>query len=156
MFRTKDGDRPAPLDIVPSPSRSTAPQSPTGSVTHIAEGARIEGQLKTNGSVIVQGEIMGSLCATGDVEVGAQGKVEAQIEAKNLMVAGTVKGRIFADGRVILVSGSRVEGDIHAQSLKIEDSVFFQGGCVMGEEAKRQREGEVPLPASVVVQRKAA
>lgn len=156
MFRTKDGDRPAPLEIVPVPSRSTNPSTATATVTQIAEGARIEGQLKTSGSVVVQGEIMGSLCASGDVEVGAQGRVEAQIEAKNLMVAGMVKGRIFADGRVILVSGSRVEGDIHAQSLKIEDSVFFQGGCVMGEEAKRQREGEVPLPASVVAQRKVA
>lgn len=154
MFRTKDGDRPDPLEVVPNPSRSTAPA--TASVTQVAEGARIEGQLKTTGSVVVKGEIVGTLFATGDVEIGAQGRVEAQIEAKNLMVAGTVKGRIFAEGRVILVSGARVEGDIHAQSLKIEDSVFFQGGCVMGEEAKKQRDGLVPLPASVGLPRKAA
>jgi len=51
---------------------------------------------------------------------------------------------------VTLLSGSHVEGDIHSKSLKIEDSVFFEGGCVMGDGARKRRADEnLPLPKSL-------
>jgi cytoskeletal protein CcmA (bactofilin family) len=61
-----------------------------------------------------------------------------------------VKGKIFADDKVQLLSGAHVEGDIHSASLKIDDSVFFQGGCVMGSGARKRRaDDHIQLPSSV-------
>jgi cytoskeletal protein CcmA (bactofilin family) len=77
--------------------------------------------------------------AQGDVQVGSKGEVTGEIEGRNITVNGRVKGKLFADDKVQLLPGSYVDGDIHSQSLKIEDSVYFHGGCNMGEGARRRR-----------------
>ena len=136
------------MKLVKSPSTGDAKVGSNGT-TQVAQGAEMSGEFKTAGSVTVDGKISGQLNARGDVQVGRTGVVEAEVEGKNVTVAGQVKGRIYAEGNVVLLSGSRVEGDIHAQSLKIEDNVFFQGGCVMGESARRKGEDTSSLPESV-------
>ncbi|MEZ4655189.1 MAG: polymer-forming cytoskeletal protein [Candidatus Eisenbacteria bacterium] len=147
MFRTKDGQRDEPIPVAVSSSNAKTNRP---GATQVATGARFKGELTTPGSLLVEGRIEGTISAEGDIQIGAQGLVEAQIDGKNITVAGRVKGRIYADGSVVLLSGSHVEGDIHAQSLKIEDAVFFQGGCVMGEESRKLHQANrSPLPASV-------
>jgi cytoskeletal protein CcmA (bactofilin family) len=147
MFRPKEGQREEP-ETMAAPSNPKVTR--TAAATQIASGARIKGDLTTPGSLHVEGNIQGTISCEGDIQIGPQGVVEAQIDGKNITVAGRVKGRIYADGRVVLVSGSHVEGDIHALSLKIEDAVFFQGGCVMGEESRKLHQNErTPLPATV-------
>lgn len=146
MFRPKEGQREEPASTPPNNPKVNRPNG----ATQIAAGARIKGDLTTPGSLHVEGNIHGTISCEGDIQIGSQGVVEAQIDGKNITVAGRVKGRIYADGRVVLVSGSHVEGDIHALSLKIEDNVFFQGGCVMGEESRKLHQAErTPLPATV-------
>ena len=147
MFRNKDQEQ----EMLPKekPSRNpepTAAQPPT----LIAPGASFNGELKTPGSTVIEGSVEGTILAEGDVQVGSKGNVTAEVEGRNITVAGKIKGKIFADDKVVLLAGSKVEGDIHSQSLKIEDSVFFQGGCVMGEGARKRRSDEhIPLPQSI-------
>lgn len=151
MFRNKESSMETTPDIGPKPAASQ-PSSQTP--TLLASGAEIRGDLKAPGAVVVEGTIEGSINATGDVQIGPRGNVTAEIEGRNVTVAGRVKGKIFAEDKVMLVSGAHVEGDIHSQSLKIEDAVFFQGGCVMGEGARKRRaDKHVPLPETI---RKAA
>lgn len=147
MFRSKENNQEMPLE-----ERATTKIESRGSSTPtlIAGGATVNGDLKTPGSAVVEGKIVGSVSSQGDVQIGPNGLIDGEVEAKNITVAGRVKGKIFADDKVVLVSGSRVEGDIHSQSLRIEDSVFFQGGCVMGEGARKRRANEnIPLPSSI-------
>ena len=114
----------------------------------IASGSSLRGDLKTPGAVSVDGRVEGNICAEGDVWIGPLGSVEGEVEGRNITVAGTVKGKIFAEDKASLLSGSHIEGDIHAQSLKVEDSVFFQGGCIMGKGARERRSDQsIALPA---------
>ena len=147
MFRNKDQEQELlPKEKTPRGSESTVSQPPT----LIAPGASFHGDLKTPGSTVIEGAVEGTILAEGDIQVGSKGKVTAEIEGHNITVAGRIKGKIFADDKVVLLAGSKVEGDIHSQSLKIEDSVFFQGGCVMGEGArKRHADEHIPLPQIV-------
>ena len=147
MFRNKDQDQELQPKEKPVRGHDPLPSQPP---TLIAGGANISGDLKTPGSMVIEGAVEGAVVAEGDVQVGPKGNVTAEIEDRNITVAGTIKGKIFADDKVVLLAGSRVEGDIHSQSLKIEDSVFFQGGCVMGEGARKRRaDNHLPLPSSV-------
>lgn len=149
MFRNnKDNSPELPEIRSMKPTVTNDPKAGSNATTQLAQGGEMNGEFKTAGSIVIDGKISGQLSVKGDVQVGRTGCVEAEIEGQNVTVAGRVKGRIFAEGNVILLSGSHVEGDIHAQSLKIEDSVFFQGGCVMGESARRKRD-DAPLPQSI-------
>jgi len=155
MFRTTNNDRDREPSVVEEP-RPAKGKGTAESATHIAPGARFQGELKVNGSVQVFGSIDGSVAAQGDVEVGAEGSLKADLSGRNITIAGTVKGKIFAQERVLLVQGSHVEGDIHAQSLKIEDGVFFQGNCVMGESARTAHPGTKIVELHPSVNEKAA
>jgi len=147
MFRNKEQEQDSlPTEKTPQVSEPKVSQPPT----LIANGACVCGDLKTPGSTVIEGAVEGTIIAEGDVQVGTKGNVTAEIEGRNVTVAGRIKGKIFADDRVVLLAGSRVEGDIHSQSLKIEDSVFFQGGCVMGEGARKRRaDDHLPLPQTI-------
>jgi cytoskeletal protein CcmA (bactofilin family) len=142
MFRspTNDRDRDSAPAEEPRPSKN---RGTLESATHIAQGARLQGELKVNGNLQIFGSIDGIVNAVGDIEVGCEGSLKADLSGRNITVAGTVKGKIYGQERVLLVQGAHVEGDIHAQSLKIEDGVFFQGNCVMGESARTAQPGKV-------------
>lgn len=140
MFRSTSNNRDREPSVVdePRPSKNRGSAEPA---THIAPGARLQGELKVNGDIKVFGSLDGTVHAQGDIEIGAEGSLKADLSGRNVTVAGTVKGKVYAQERVLLVQGAHVEGDIHAQSLKIEDGVFFQGNCVMGDSARTAHPG---------------
>jgi cytoskeletal protein CcmA (bactofilin family) len=142
MFRNKD-DRPQVMthDAAPIEPRPKGNYEPT----RIAAGTTVRGDIMSPGSAMIDGKVEGSINAQGDVQIGAKGEVGGEIEAKNITVAGKVKGKLYADDKVQLLAGAHVDGDIHSQSLKIEDSVFFHGGCNMGEGARSRRADTLSL-----------
>ena len=147
MFRNKESNQDT---MQAGKAAQTYGDRRAADATLIATGAAIRGDMKTAGSLVVDGTIEGTINAAGDVQIGPKGNVTAEIEGTNITVAGSVKGKIYAEDKVMLVSGSHVEGDIHSQSLRIEDAVFFQGGCVMGEGARKRRtDNNIRLPDSL-------
>jgi cytoskeletal protein CcmA (bactofilin family) len=138
MFRSTNGERETPVNEEPRAHRR-ANETPT----YVSNGSTLRGELDVNGAVQVHGSVEGCVTAAGDVEIGSEGSLKADVSGRNITVAGTVRGKIYAQERVLLVQGAHVEGDIHAQSLKIEDGVFFQGNCVMGESAREARPGKI-------------
>lgn len=149
MFRNKE-NLPDMQPLEEKPTRPIETRSVPSVPTQLASGAEIRGDLKAPGSAIIEGRIDGTLIADGDVQIGPKGIILGEVEGKNITISGNVKGKIFADDRVQLLSGAHVEGDIHSASLKIDDSVFFQGGCVMGQGARKRRaDDHIQLPSTV-------
>jgi cytoskeletal protein CcmA (bactofilin family) len=136
MFRTKDDHPPTTThESAPAPTHAKGAYEPT----KISSGTTVRGDILSPGAAMIDGKVEGSVSAQGDVQIGAKGEVVGEIEARNVTVAGRVKGKLYADDKAQLLSGAYVDGDIHAQSLKIEDSVYFHGGCNMGEGARTRR-----------------
>ena len=101
--------------------------------TIIGEGSSFSGTLRADGTVLVNGTYEGGLQTAESVIVGKSGVVNGDLLANTVTVEGRVKGNVTARDRVELRTGSRLEGDVHARSFMIEDGVFFQGNCMMGE-----------------------
>jgi cytoskeletal protein CcmA (bactofilin family) len=160
MFGGKKDDRVETPDWTPSPApvreREQHKSEPIGdSRTAIGAGTTIKGEVSVKGDVAVYGTIEGALNATGSVEVMKGGMVKADVTGKSVKVTGRVEGRIVSGDRVQLVSGAYVKGDIHSQSLKIDEGVFFQGACVMGENPLDSAR-VIPMPEPVVKVHQAA
>lgn len=102
--------------------------------TVVGEGTTMTGTLRVEGSVLVHGDFEGTLTATESAIIGKTGSVRAGISARDVLVAGKVRGKIVAKDRVELQTGARLEGDVLAKSFMIEEGVFFQGNCSMGED----------------------
>lgn len=78
-----------------------------------AEGAKITGELRSNGSI----------------KVGQSSVIIGNIFATSAVVAGAVKGDIDVKGPVILDSSAIVMGDIKSKSVQINNGAVIEGLC---------------------------
>jgi len=106
-----------------------------GEVTVVGQGAKLEGNVISAGSMRVDGQVKGQINAEGDVMLSPQSQVEADIRAQNVVVAGRFKGKIDVKGRAEIARGGRVDGDIVSKTLVVEEGAVFQGQSIMDQQA---------------------
>jgi cytoskeletal protein CcmA (bactofilin family) len=104
--------------------------------TVIGSSIKIEGDLVSNGSINVEGEVVGSLKTDKGLKVGERAKVVANIKAEEAYISGQVEGNITVNSRLELASTARVNGDVQASTLNIAAGAVFNGGCAMTENPK--------------------
>jgi len=153
MFGSKDKEKHKGKGFVekataaptPAPHSGMTPKPAVKEQTVIGEGASLTGNLRIEGNIVIHGEIEGTVNCTGSLLVAKSGRIKGEIETRDASVAGRVEGKIFAKERVELQTGSHLEGDVQARTFMIQDGVFFQGNCSMGEPRKASST-EVPGP----------
>ena len=106
-----------------------------GEVTVLGQGASLEGNIVSAGSLRIDGKVKGQINADGDVTISAQSGVEADIKAENCTVAGKFRGNIVVKGRAELARGGRVDGNITCEALVLQEGAIFQGQSVMDQQA---------------------
>jgi cytoskeletal protein CcmA (bactofilin family) len=104
--------RPAPL---PARRREEMPLSV------ISEGDVLVGRLAMSGNGQVLGSFDGDLICAGQLLVGADARVRADIEAHDLEIAGHVHGNVVVRGRLKITTTGRLEGDAHVGSLIVQE-----------------------------------
>ena len=109
-----------------------------GEVTVLGQGASLEGNIVSAGSLRIDGKVKGQINADGDVAISPQSSVEADIKAENATVAGKFKGNIIVKGRAELARGGRVDGNITCKTLVVQEGAIFQGQSLMDQEAQQQ------------------
>jgi cytoskeletal protein CcmA (bactofilin family) len=95
--------------------------------TLVGPSASLNGHLKTDGGVRIDGAFEGVIEATGNVVVGEGARVVADITARNITVGGAIKGNIDGTGRLEILSTGEVYGDIMVGSVMIDEGGLFQG-----------------------------
>src|SRR5215467_4791490 len=150
--------------VSPSTPLSSQPTSPVISVPVMTREARPEPPQKTGEafraevaahigkSVVVKGELSGSedLYLDGEVEgtielrdhslvVGPNGRIRANITARELIVHGKAEGNVHCTERVELKKSCVLVGDIITQRVVIEDGAFFKGAVDLHREKAEPR-----------------
>lgn len=105
-----------------------------GEVTIVGQGAKLEGNVVSAGSLRIDGQVKGQINAEGDVMLSPQSQVEADIRAQNVVVAGRFKGKIDVKGRAEISRGGRVDGDVTSKTLVVEEGAVFQGQSIMDQQ----------------------
>ncbi len=101
--------------------------------TIISVGVKIEGKIKSNGNIRVEGEIQGDLTSQGNVVIGANGEVNGQINADVISIGGSVTGTVKAKNKLTIEEKGNLNGDIFTKSLVVKEGAKFDGKCKMGE-----------------------
>jgi len=117
----------------------------TPKATIIAEGFKIIGNVETEGSVELNGEIVGELLCSS-VTIFPTARVAGSIKAEHVTVDGNVEGPIHA-GEVTLKSRARVLGDVECESLSIQKGASLEGRFATASEAKQSSDVVKPLRA---------
>src|SRR5262245_47740858 len=120
----------------PLPQPQTVPPQPVGFDTVLGANCTLEGTLRSNANVRLDGTFSGTLEIDGNVLVGETAKITADINAKNVSIAGAVRGNVSGK-KVQLLRTGRIWGDIHAMALTTEEGAFIDGKITMiGREAE--------------------
>jgi cytoskeletal protein CcmA (bactofilin family) len=100
---------------------------PPPQTTRIEPGCEVDGTLKLEGPLTIEGEFRGAIDCGDDVTVRASGTVEAAIRARSLIIEGAVVGDVSATREVVITATGRLHGDVETPCLAVERGAFFQG-----------------------------
>jgi cytoskeletal protein CcmA (bactofilin family) len=101
----------------------------------IAIGTVIEGKIRSQGSVRIDGKLIGDVTAGESLAIGLTGEVEGNVSAKNVTVGGKVRGTISAAEKMVFEGKSVVRGDVRATRLVVDEGSIFDGRISMTEKA---------------------
>lgn len=110
----------------PEPVRSDPPRSTD--VATIGKSVVVKGELSGSEDLYVDGQVEGSISLRGQsLTIGPNGRVRANIEARNVILHGQVDGNITASDRVELRKSASLKGDISTARIAIDDGAYFKG-----------------------------
>jgi len=97
----------------------------------IGESAVISGEIRCEASLRIDGVMEGGRIETlGNVIIGPNARVLADIKAKTVSVSGAYKGDLTAQ-RVELLEGGRMWGAISVASFLLDEGGFMHGELIM-------------------------
>jgi cytoskeletal protein CcmA (bactofilin family) len=99
----------------------------SGQTAAIGTSMRIKGEIRAEEELVVDGEVEGSLESKSLITVGPNGKVKANIRAREVVIFGTVHGNIDALEKIAIRDRGSLVGDIKTAGISIDDGAYFKG-----------------------------
>lgn len=99
--------------------------------TFIGRLTNSKGDITTQGSIRIDGQVEGNITATETVISGTESYIKGNITCNEALISGRVEGNITVNHNVELYSGAYVLGDITCGNLIIGKDCFFEGKCHM-------------------------
>lgn len=122
--------------------RSSAPNSDQAT---IGKGLVLSGEITGTESLFIDGKVEGSINLPGNrVTVGRNGKVNANIDAREIVVMGNVRGNVSASDRVDIRAEGALTGDVAAARISIEDGAYFKGGIDIRKSGAKSAISAIP------------
>jgi cytoskeletal protein CcmA (bactofilin family) len=108
-------------------------------VAHIGKSVYIKGELSGSEDLYVDGEVEGTIELDGHrLTVGAEGRIRASVQAKDVIIQGKVNGDVVGAQRVELKKTAHLVGNIKTQRIAIEEGAVFKGSIEMLQEMKEE------------------
>jgi cytoskeletal protein CcmA (bactofilin family) len=127
-----------------APYKSPEPDSNRSAAT-IGKAVKIIGQIFSKEDLYVDGDIEGTIeCQDNKLTIGPNGKVQAAVRAREVIVLGQIKGNVESADRIDIRKDARLVGDIKTARIVIEDGAYFKGSIDI---VKHDGKPAAPSPA---------
>jgi len=152
--RTTDSVTPSVQSAYSSPntsynSQAAAPRSSSPQATRnvLSSDVEIKGSVKFTNDLVIDGKIEGQISSEGNLTIGENARIKAEISTATIIVYGKVHGNLTATDRIELKASAEVVGDIKAKVLSIEAGAIFVGKSTVGSPAQGAGQVAAPAPA---------
>jgi cytoskeletal protein CcmA (bactofilin family) len=109
-----------------APYRTPEPES--RSAATVGKSVKIIGQIFTKEDLYVDGDVEGTIeSLENKVTVGPNGRVQASIKARDVIILGQVQGNVETSDKVDIRKDAKLVGDIITARISIEDGALFKG-----------------------------
>jgi cytoskeletal protein CcmA (bactofilin family) len=99
--------------------------------TIIGAGVKLKGNLAADGDMMIDGLISGTIKSRGNITIGVNAIIKADIEAASITVLGQVDGNLTASHETSIRETGRVKGNIATGTLAIAAGAIFAGTSSM-------------------------
>jgi len=130
---------------------SPRPESDSRNVAAIGKSVAVTGQIVSKEDLYIDGEVDGTVeLPENRLTIGANGKVKANVRAREVVILGSIQGNVEATEKVEIRKDARLGGDIRTARIVIEDGAVFKGNIdIVRPEArapKAQAAAATPAP----------
>ena len=117
----------------PGDPRSTTPVNSDATLSVIAYGSTVNGDMECSGVLKIEGTVEGTIRGARQVLLGRQGVVKGDIETREAVIGGQVEGSILALERVEIQGTAAVVGNVHTKTIVIREGGQINGTVRMDE-----------------------
>jgi len=145
---------PTPLAVTPIAAPSGSPRQATVPAGHLTSSLVIKGQITGREDLFIDGEVQGSIrLEDGRVTIGPNGRVTADIQAREIVVRGSVKGSLLGSDRVQIGPTGHATGDVVTRLISIEEGAEVHGKVeiIRSEELRATRASVAAATDEVVI-----
>jgi len=87
----------------------------------------IKGEIRSREELLVDGEVEGLLESQSLLTVGPNGKVRANIKAREVVIFGSVRGDVEVTEKIAIREQGSLIGNIKSAGISIDDGAYFKG-----------------------------
>ena len=120
--------------------------APRGGAAVLGKSVMVKGQIFSREDLTIDGEVEGTVeLHEHRLTVGPNGRVQAGIKAREIVVLGTIHGNVEATDKIDIRKDAKLVGDIKTARIVIEDGAYFKGSIdITRQESKAQPQKQQP------------
>jgi cytoskeletal protein CcmA (bactofilin family) len=127
-----------------TPFHASGGQEPP--LTLLSEGDAFEGRLEMKGDGHLMGSFQGEIECAGELLVGPDARVNANVRAMHVTISGLVAGNLVARGRLKITATGQLRGDAEVASLIVQEGGVHFGGLRVHPEGVPEMATELDEP----------
>ena len=108
-----------------------APSSTPNALNALAKGTVVEGSIRCDNDLRIDGTIIGKLICQAKVIIGPTGSVEGEIRCQNAVIEGRFKGNLQVAELLNVRETAEVDGEIVTNKLLVQSGARFNVTCKM-------------------------
>jgi cytoskeletal protein CcmA (bactofilin family) len=109
----------------------TAPTSTPNALNALAKGTVVEGSIRCDNDLRIDGTIKGKLTCQAKVIIGPTGAVDGEIRCQNAVIEGRFKGNLQVTELLNVRETAEIDGEITTNKLLVQSGARFNVTCKM-------------------------
>lgn len=97
----------------------------------LAAGARVVGDIETQGALIVSGEVSGNGRVAGELSIAAEAHWQGDLIAQSAVVAGRITGSITVGDKIEIAASARILGRVTARMIAMARGAKIDGDIMV-------------------------
>jgi len=132
--------QPLASSLAEMPTSAPVNSSAASQYSMIGKSIAIKGEIVASDPVYIYGSVEGSINAPAHrVTVGKEGRVKADIRAREVVIMGEVCGNLDSRERVEIRSDGSLMGDLSTSRIYIEEGAVLSGSIDVHKPSKKEK-----------------
>ncbi len=112
--------------------KSIIPTTTSHSLNTLVKGTLVEGTVKSESDIRIDGVIKGTLNCNAKVIIGPSGFIEGKVRCANAVIEGRFEGSLQVTELLNVRENAKISGDVIAKKLIVQSGAVFNVDCQMG------------------------